>query len=45
MPFRDDNWDDECHQADDDHVIEGDVCDVQDFAKGPKEDQDLQDDG
>ena len=44
MPFRDDNWDDEWYQADDDHVAEGDVCDVEDFTKRAKEDQDLQDD-
>ena len=31
MPFRDDNWDDERYQADDDHVAEGDVCDVEDL--------------
>ena len=38
MPFRDDNRDDEWYQADDDHVTEGDVCDVEDPTKRPKED-------
>ena len=38
MPFRDDNRDDERYQADDDHVTEGDVCDVEDFTKWAEKD-------